>query len=285
MARTSLVFIFMFLLFVVIGWVVGTYFFGDWVTGALFFIAIAAVINIISYFFSARIVLLSYRAKMVTENEAPRLYRIVKNVVAKSGMPMPKVAIVPTQTPNAFATGRNPGNAVVAATEGILKSLDDNELEGVLAHELAHIKNRDILVMTIAATLAGAISFAARYAFYGAMFGGRKDEGSWILILVALTAPIAAILLQLAVSRSREYGADAEGATIIGRPLYLARALEKLEVENRRTPLRFGSPASSGMWIVNPFRGGTFVSLFSTHPPIAERVRRLQKMANDMGQL
>jgi len=286
-ARTLFLFIFMIALFTLIGWVVGTFLFpGNWLATMVTFILMAAAINVITYFFSAKIVLFTYKAKMVSENEAPRLYRIVRQVAQKANLPMPKVAILPTQTPNAFATGRNPKNAVVAATEGILQLLDDNELEGVLAHEMAHVRNRDILVMTIAATLAGAISIAARWALIGGLFGGggNRNQNGWLLILVAVTAPIAALMVQLAVSRSREYGADRGGAEISGRPLYLAKALEKLEVGNRRRPLDYGSPASSSMFIVNPFRGGGFVSLFSTHPPVQERIKRLQKMADDLGQ-
>jgi heat shock protein HtpX len=278
----------MFALFGVVGWVLGGYALGgNWVTGSLLFLAFAAIINMISYFYSSKIVLWSYRAKIVSEVEAPRLYRAVKKISDMSGLPMPKIAVVPTQTPNAFATGRNPKNAVVAATEGILKILDDNELEGVLAHEMAHIKDRDILVMTIAATLAGAISFAARFAFYGSLFsgGGRRDNGAAILMLVvAITAPIAALLVQLAISRSREYKADKEGAMIIGKPLFLARALEKLDVENRRKPMNIGNPASSSLWIVNPISGGGFVRIFMTHPPVKDRVDRLRKLADQMGQ-
>jgi len=286
--RTIFLFLFMFVLFGVVGWLLGGYFLnGAWEIGALFFLGFAAIINLISYFYSSKIVLWSYKAKIVGEAEAPRLYRTVKKISDLSGLPMPKIAVVPTETPNAFATGRNPKNAVVAATEGILKTLDDNELEGVLAHEMAHVKDRDILVMTIAATLAGAISFAARFAFWGSMFGGggRRDNGAAIIMLVvAITAPIAALLVQLAISRSREYKADQEGAMIIGKPLYLARALEKLEVENRRKPMKIGNPASSSLWIVNPISGGGFVRIFMTHPPIKDRVERLRKMADQMGQ-
>ena len=288
--RTIFLFLFMFALFGVVGWVLGGYLLGggqNWVTGMLLFLAIAAAINLISYFYSSKIVLWSYKAKIVSEVEAPRLYRAVKKISDMSGLPMPRIAVVPTETPNAFATGRNPKNAVVAATEGILKILDDNELEGVLAHEMAHIKDRDILVMTIAATLAGAISFAARFAFYGSLFGGggRRDNGAAILMLVvAITAPIAALLVQLAISRSREYKADQEGAMIIGKPLFLARALEKLEVANRRNPMKIGNPASSSLWIVNPISGGGFVRIFMTHPPIKDRIDRLRKMADQMGQ-
>ncbi|MEM0449660.1 MAG: zinc metalloprotease HtpX [Methanomassiliicoccales archaeon] len=285
-ARTTFMFLFMFGLFAAVGWIVGTYFIGNWVVGALVFLIIAGLINFISYFFSSKIVLFTYRAKIVDELEAPRLYRIVRNVAQKANMPMPKVAIIPSQTPNAFATGRNPKNATVAATQGILDLLNDNELEGVMAHEMAHVRNRDVLVMTIAATLAGAISFAARWALYGAMFGGRdQNSGNVILLLIlAITAPIAAILIQLAISRSREFGADEDGALIIGRPLYLASALKKLEEGNRRRPMQMGNPTTSSLFIVNPFRGGSFVRLFMTHPPIEMRIERLKKMAADMGQ-
>lgn len=273
-------------IFMAVGYLVGAYFIGNWVIGTLVFLVLAGLINFISYFYSSKIVLWTYKAKIVTENESPRLFRLVRGISQKSGLPMPRVAIVPTQNPNAFATGRNPKNAVVAATEGILRLLDDNELEGVLAHEMAHVKNRDILVMSVAATVAGAISFAARMAFWGSMFGGNnRDGGNFIVMLVvAITAPIAALLLQLAISRSREYKADAAGARLIGRPLYLARALEKLDEGSRKKPIEFGSPTSSSLFIVNPFQGGTLVSMFSTHPPMAERVRRLKELAKEMGQ-
>jgi heat shock protein HtpX len=230
----------------------------------------------VSYFFSSKIVLWSYRVKMVSEAEAPRLYRIVRNIAAMNGIPMPKVGIIPTSNPNAFATGRNPKNAVVCATEGIMRLLDDDELTGVMAHEMAHVKNRDILVMSVASTIAGAISFAARFALYGSLFSDRRNEGGMIIaIVMAITAPIAAMIVQLAISRNREYKADREGAKLIGRPMHLARALEKLEGANRRDPIRFGNPSSSNMFIVNPFRGGGMVTLFMTHPPMAERIRRL----------
>jgi heat shock protein HtpX len=275
----------MFGLFMAVGWLVGGMFIGNWVVGAMVFLVLAGVINLISYFYSSKIVLWSYRVKLVTEAESPRLYRIVRNISAMNGIPMPKVGIIPTTTPNAFATGRNPKNAVVCATEGIMRLLDDDELSGVMAHEMAHVKNRDILVMSVASTIAGAISFAARFAFYGALFNGRRNEGGMIiLLLVAITAPIAAMIVQLAISRNREYKADQEGAKLIGRPLYLARALEKLDVANKRDPIKFGNPASSNMFIVNPFRGGGMVTIFMTHPPMAERVKRLRQMANKMGQ-
>ena len=272
-------------IFVVIGRAVGTFFFGNWVTGALVFLVIAAVMNFVSYFFSSKIVLASYRARVVNEAEAPRLYRIVRQVAGTAGMPMPQVAIVPSMNPNAFATGRNPEHATVAATEGILQLLNDDELTGVLAHEMAHVKDRDMLVMTVAATLAGAISFAARSFLWGSMFGGGgdRDNGNFIIVLiVAITAPIAAMLVQLAVSRSREYLADYEGAMMIGRPMALASALRKLEAGNKAKPMTMGSPTSSSLFIVNPFRGGGLVTLFSTHPPMDERIRRLEDMAGGL---
>lgn len=280
--RVVMLFLVLGAIFVVVGWAIGAFFLGDWVTGALFFLIIAAVMNAISYFFSAKIVLWSYKAKVVTEAESPRLYRTVRQIASTAGLPMPQVAIVPTQTPNAFATGRNPNHATVAATEGILKLLNDDELTGVLAHEMAHVKDRDILVMSVAATLAGAISFASRSFFWASLFGGgNRDNGNFLIaIVVAITAPIAALLLQLAVSRSREYKADYEGAAMIGRPMSLASALRKLDAGNKARPMNMGNPASSSLWIVNPFSGRGLVTLFSTHPPVEERIRRLEEQAS-----
>ncbi len=275
-------------LFVVIGWLLGYIFGGQSfetaLMGMLFFLAIAAVMNFVAYFWSSKIVLWSYKAKIVSQSEAPRLYNIVNKICLKADLPMPKIAIVPTQTPNAFATGRNKKNAVVAATEGILQTLTDDELEGVLAHEMAHVKDRDILVMSVAATIAGAISFAGRMALWNSIGGRRNDNGGGILLLVAaITAPIAAMLLQLAISRNREYKADREGSLLIQKPLALARALEKLEIGNRNRPLQSGNPASASLFIVNPFRGQGLVSLFMTHPPIEARVRRLHELAEETG--
>jgi heat shock protein HtpX len=271
-------------IFVAVGWAVGTYFMGNWITGALVFLVIAAALNFVSYFFSSKIVLASYRARVVNEAEAPRLYRIVRQVAGMAGMPMPQVAIVPSMNPNAFATGRNPTHATVAATEGIMQLLNDDELTGVLAHEMAHVRNRDMLVMTVAATLAGAVSFAARSFLWGSMFGGgNRDNGNFIIaIIVAITAPIAAMLVQLAVSRSREYLADREGAMMIGRPMALADALRKLETGNKARPMNMGNPTSASLFIVNPFRGGGLVTLFSTHPPMSERIRRLEELAGGL---
>ncbi|OPY27722.1 MAG: heat shock protein HtpX [Methanomassiliicoccales archaeon PtaU1.Bin030] len=282
--RVFMMFAVLTVIFVVVGWAVGSYFMGNWVMGALVFLIIAAVMNFVSYFFSSKIVLASYRAKVVTEADAPRLYRIVRSISSTAGLPMPKVAIVPSQTPNAFATGRNPKNATVAATEGILQLLNDDELTGVLAHEMAHVKDRDILVMSVASTLAGAISFASRSLLYGSMFGGgdRDNGGFLIALVVAITAPIAAMLVQLAVSRSREYKADYEGAMMIGRPMSLAKALRKLEAGNKARPMTVGNPASSNLWIVNPFSAKGLANLFATHPPMEERIRRLEAMASGM---
>jgi heat shock protein HtpX len=268
---------------VAIGWIVGTLFLGNWILGSLVFLVLAAAINFVSYFFSDKIVLWSYRAKIITRADQPRLYNIVNKVCLKANMPMPKIAIVPTQTPNAFATGRNEKTAVVAATEGMMSLLTDDELEGVLAHEMAHIKDKDMLVMSVAATVAGAISFASRMAFYSSMGGRRGNENALLFVVLVITAPIAALLLRLAISRNREYKADKEGALLIQRPLRLARALEKLEAGNRRRPMDRGSPASASLFIVNPFRGGGFVTLFMTHPPIASRVKRLEKLADETG--
>lgn len=271
------------LIFVAIGWVLGTVFFGDWILGSMVFLVLAAAINFISYFFSDKIVLWSYRAKIISREEQPKLYDAVNKICMKANMPMPRLAIVKTQTPNAFATGRNEKTAVVAATEGLLSMLSNDELEGVLAHEMAHIKDKDMLLMSVAATIAGAISFAARMAWFSSM-GSRRDNGNAALLLVvAVTAPIAALLLRLAISRNREYKADKEGALMIQRPLALARALEKLEEGNRRRPLTRGSPASASLFIVNPFRGGGLVTLFMTHPPISSRVRRLEDLADKTG--
>ena len=284
--RTMALFAALIGIFMVIGYVVGYYFVGDPIVGSLIFLGLAGVMNAVSYFFSSKIVLWSYKAKIVTRNEEPRLYNIVNKICLKADLPMPKIAIVPTQTPNAFATGRNKNNAVVAATQGILSLLSDDELEGVLAHEMAHVKDHDILVMTIAATIAGAISFAARMFLWNSMLGGSRGRGNGngiLLLVAAITAPLAAMLLQLAISRNREYKADREGSLMIQKPLALARALGKLEEGNRRKPLSSGSPASASLFIVNPLRGGGMITLFMTHPPIEKRIQRLEKLADETG--
>jgi heat shock protein HtpX len=244
----------------------------------------AMVMNFGSYWFSDKIVLRMYNALAVSENEAPELYATVKNLALKASMPMPRVYIIPGDTPNAFATGRNEQHAVVAVTEGILRILGRDELEGVIAHELTHIRNRDILIGSIAATLAGAIVMLANMAQWAAMFGGASrddDEGGGSnivgLILMAVLAPIAATLIQMAISRSREYLADAGGAKISGKPYGLAGALEKLSLASQTMPME-ANPSTAHMFIVNPLTGRSLMNLFSTHPPIEERIARLQSM-------
>ncbi len=241
------------------------------------------ILNLVTYFFSDKMVLRAYKAKFVTESEAPKLVRTVQRVANLADLPMPRVAVVPSDTPNAFATGRNPNNAVVAATEGLMRTLNDDELEGVIAHEMAHVKNRDILVMTIAASVAMIIAVAARIILFQMLFSRSRNVNPLLLIVAVITAPIAALMVQLAISRSREYKADRVGAQTIFKPLALASALDKLERSNKRRPMRKGSPATSSLFIVNPFRGSKFVSLFSTHPPMKERISRLEGMAREMG--
>ncbi len=254
-------------------------------TGLTTALIFAALMNFVSYFFSDKMALSMYNAQPVSREEAPKLYSIVENLTARMGLPMPKIYVIPTESPNAFATGRNPEHASVAVTEGILKLLDHNELEGVLAHELSHVSNRDILISAIAATLAGAIMYLAHMARWAAMFGGlnrdRDEEGGpgALGVLVAIiVAPLAAMLIQLAVSRSREYGADSTGAQLTGNPHGLASALEKIQKYSQRIPLE-ATPQTAHMFIVQPLTSGSFGSflggLFSTHPPIEKRIARL----------
>jgi len=252
-------------------------------SGLTIALVLAVLMNFGMYFFSHKLVLAMYRARPATKSEYPQLHKMIKELAKQIGLPEPKLYIVPTMTPNAFATGPSPKKAVVACTEGILQLLSDKELKGVLAHELSHVKNRDMLVTTIAATLAAVISYLATMARYAALFGGSRDRdnnGANIFALLALVifAPIAALLLQLAISRSREYLADETGAKTINDGLPLANALNKLERGNKAQPLRHGSPATSSLFIVNPFSGNGLVSLFSTHPPTQERVKRLMEM-------
>lgn len=241
----------------------------------------ALIMNFGSYWFSDKIVLKMYRAQQVTREQSPKFYNMVERLAQNANLPMPKVYIINDPTPNAFATGRNPKNAAVAATTGILQSLDNDEMAGVMAHELAHVKNRDILVSTIAATLVGSITYIAQIAGWAAMLGrgNDRDGGSGLggLILIILS-PIIAMLLQMAISRSREYMADAGGAQISGNPMALATALEKISRGNQIKPVNHSSPASAHMFIINPMFGG-MGKLFSTHPPTEERIRRLREMA------
>jgi heat shock protein HtpX len=257
---------------------------GDWIggqRGMIMALGFAAVMNFISYFYSDKIALMSYSAQPVTREELPRVYEIVERITQRQGLPMPKIYVIPTESPNAFATGRNPSHASVAVTQGILQLLDDEELEGVLAHELGHVRNRDILISSIAATLAGAITILARMAYWGALFGGmggrdREDRGGGGIgaLFMLILAPIAAALIQLAVSRSLEYQADATGAHFTGNPYALARALQKLDAYSKRIPM-VASPSTAHLFIVQPLLGMNFASLFSTHPPIRKRIERL----------
>ena len=245
----------------------------------------AALMNFGSYWFSDKIVLSMYGARQVSEAEAPMLYRIVHNLALQAGMPMPKLYIIPTDAANAFATGRNPEHAAVAVTEGILRMMNERELTGVLAHELSHVKNRDILISSIAATLAGVIMMIANMARWAAIFGGysRSDDregggGILGLLLMSILAPIAAMIIQMAISRTREYAADATGARTSGDPLALASALRKLGLASERIPLD-ASPQTSHLFIVNPLSGRSLMQLFSTHPPLEDRIARLEQMA------
>ena len=259
-------------------------FFGK--SGMIIALIFAFVLNWFSYFFSDRLVLAMYRAKEIPENSYPFLHRIVEELSMNAGIPKPKIYIIPSQTPNAFATGRDPNRASVAVTEGILDLLNENELKGVLAHEISHVKHRDILVATVAATIAAAITFIANMlrwaAFFGGIGGDDDREGNILgligILLFAILAPIAAMIIQLAISRSREYLADEGGAKLCGNPLYLANALRKLAEGVRHSPMRSANPATSHLFIVNPFSGKNIINLFSTHPPIEERIRRLEKM-------
>jgi heat shock protein HtpX len=250
-------------------------------SGMTIALVIAFGMNFISYWFSDKIVLKMYGAREKSEAEAPDLYSLVRELSCSAAVPMPKIYLMEQDQPNAFATGRNPEHGAIAVTTGIMHMLSREELKGVLAHELAHIKHRDILVGTIAATIAGAISYLAQMAQWTMFFGGRDDEsegGSPLAaIVMMIVAPIAALLIQMAISRSREYGADAGGAQIAGNPGYLASALRKLDGASRRIPMN-ANPATAHMFIVSPLFGSGFLKLFSTHPPMAERIARLEKM-------
>ncbi len=260
---------------------------GQWLggeNGLILAFVLAAGMNFFSYFFSDKIALAMYRAQPVTREELPRAYEVVERLTAKQGLPMPKIYVIPNDSPNAFATGRNPKHASVAVTRGILQLLTDEELEGVLAHELGHVRNRDILTSSIAATLAGAITLLARMGYWAALFGGygggggnrnEREGGGFSALLMLILAPLAATLIQLAISRSREYEADATGAQMTGNPYALASALQKLDTYSRRVPLQ-ASPSNAHLFIVAPLLSkGDLASLFSTHPPIPKRIERL----------
>ena len=259
---------------------IGSYFGGR--NGMILALIFAGVMNFVSYFFSDKIALAMYRAQPVTREQLPRVYGVVERMTQRIGLPMPKIFVIPSPSPNAFATGRNPAHASVAVTQGILDLLNDEELEGVLAHELGHVRNRDILISSIAATIAGAITVLARMAGYAAMFGGyggrddrnRGGGGALGALFMMILAPFAAMLIQMAVSRSREYQADATGAHFTGNPYALASALKKLDAYSRRIPM-MASPSTAHLFIVQPLLGMNLGNLFSTHPPIAKRIERL----------
>jgi heat shock protein HtpX len=259
---------------------IGQYFGGQ--QGLVIAFLFAVVMNFGSYWFSDKIVLAMYGAKPVGMNDAPDLYRIVQGLATRAGMPMPKLYIIPTDAANAFATGRNPEHAAVAVTAGILRLMSWEELEGVLAHELSHVRNRDILISSVAATLAGVVMMLASMARFAAIFGGARDErdnGGGLIGLIAMSilAPLAATLIQLAISRSREYQADASGAALLHSGESLARALEKLESAAQQVPLD-ASPQTAHLFIINPLSGRSLAGLFSTHPPLEERIKRLRSM-------
>jgi heat shock protein HtpX len=247
------------------------------------FLVLAAVMNFFTYWFSDKLVLKMYRAQPVTREQAPQIFTMVEELTQRSGLPMPKVYVIPSDSPNAFATGRNPQNAAVAVTQGIVRILTPDELEGVLAHELGHVKNRDILLSSIVATIAGAIAMISRVAMWGTMLGGGggRDRGGnpIAMLLVMILAPLAAVLVQTAISRTREFAADRTGAEISGKPLALASALSKLERGVRAVPMKGGNEATAHQFIVNPFLGGGMRKMFSTHPPTRERIERLEAMA------
>jgi heat shock protein HtpX len=277
--KTFLLMLVLTFLFILVGTAIGGR------NGAVYAFIFAALMNFFAYWFSDKIVLRMYGARQVTQGEVPELYQMVGELVNKASLPMPKVYIIENDAPNAFATGRNPEHAAVAVTSGILRILSKEELMGVIGHELSHIQHRDILISTIAATIAGAISVLASMARWGAMFGGYRsddEEGGGggnilVVIIVSIFASIAAMLIQMAISRSREYLAD-EGGAHLAHPLSLAKALGKLEIAAQRIPME-ANPSTAHMFIVNPLRGGGVFSLFSTHPPIEERIARLEEMA------
>ena len=257
-----------------VGYLIGGY------TGLTLALILAVTMNFISYWFSDKIVLAMYRAKPITKKQAPGIHKIVEEIAKQAKIPKPRLYLIPTDTPNAFATGRNPKKAVVALTIGITRLLDKDELKGVIAHEISHIKNRDILIQTVAATIATIITYVAFMARFAAIFGGgRRGSGRALeLLVLAILTPIIAMLLQLAISRSREYLADETGAKLIKNPKALADALHKLDAVNKIHPLRFGNRTTEGMFIVNPFKGGGLFALFATHPPMKKRIEKLRHM-------
>lgn len=275
MLKTVFLMTAMMILFLLVGYLLG----GS--TGMTIAFIFSLIMNFGTYWFSDKIVLSIYKAKEVNRETAPRLYTLVEELASRANLPMPRVYVIEDATPNAFATGRNPQNAAVAATTGILRILDSNETAGVIAHELSHVKNRDILTGTIAATLVGTITYIAQMAGWALMFGRNDDDdsGGFSSLALLIVAPVAATLLQLAISRAREYSADEGGAEISGKPLSLASALAKLQAANKQKPVRSAAPATAHLFIVNPLSGSSIMKIFSTHPPVEERIKRLQEIA------
>jgi len=250
--------------------------------GLIVALVFAALMNLGSYWYSDRLVIAMSGARPLSESEAPELYAMVRRLVQRAGLPMPRLYLVPEMQPNAFATGRDPQHGVVAVTQGLLQMMERSEVEGVIAHELAHIRNRDTLIMAVAATIAGAISALAHMFYYATLFFGHRDERSGnplAALVLVIVAPLAAMIIQLAISRAREYEADRVGAMIAGTPMGLANALRKLELAAERIPAEHAQPATAHMYIVNPLRGGGLMAMFSTHPPVQERIRRLMAMS------
>jgi heat shock protein HtpX len=285
MLRLGVMMIFLTGIFVALGYVVGLLF-GSPEIFTLGALALAIIFNAVSYFASDKIVISMTKAKVVSEAEQPALHRIVSSLALGAGLPKPRVAVVESAVPNAFATGRGPSNSVVAVTSGLMNAISEDELEGVISHEISHIKHRDVLVSTVAATIAGAISYLALVGRFGVYSSdSRNSNAAGVALILSFLAPLAAFLVQTAVSRGREYEADSEGAALSKKPLSLASALEKIERVARSGAQIKTNPSTSPLWIVNPFRADNMVALFSTHPPTAKRVERLREIAGRMGSL
>ena len=288
-AKITVLFFVLTALLMVIGYVVGWYFFGDPIPFVGLALVLAAALNFVSYYYSDSIVLRMSKAKIIQEQENPTLFRAVRSVAQKANIPMPRVGIVDSPQPNAFATGRGPDKAVVCATSSILQTLTPDELEAVIGHEIGHVVHRDVLMSSIAATMAGAISYIGQIALFSTMFGGggRKNSNSGILLLAVILVPIGATFIQLGISRDDEYNADEYGAKLTRNPAGLASALQKISAKAQVRPIaktqaQAPSPATSALWIVNPFRGSSLMEMFSTHPSMAHRIERLRKIGREM---
>jgi heat shock protein HtpX len=288
-AKITVLFFVLTALLMVIGYVVGYFFFGDPILFVGLALVLAAVLNFVSYYYSDSIVLRMSKAKTIQEGDNPTLFRVVRSVAQKANIPMPKVGIVDSPQPNAFATGRGPNKAVVCATSSILQTLTPDELEAVIGHEIGHVVHRDVLMSSIAATMAGAISYIGQIALFSTMFGagGRRNSNSGILLLAVILVPIGATFVQLGISRDDEYNADEYGAKLTRNPAGLASALQKISAKVQVKPIaksqaQAPSPATSALWIVNPFRGSALMEMFSTHPSMAHRIERLRKIGREM---